>query len=115
MSSPQPTSEPVFLKDSLENLQKHSNLPNPQPGKPIRTRECNMMSYVDGEGVKREIWMPKGTMTTACKYFSEENWDELAKFPVWNNQQYTDEDDIEEGDSKTQEETEGENKAKNAA
>src|ERR1700712_1050442 len=52
--------------------------------RPARTLECNMISYTDGEGAKKEIWLPKGTMLTACKHFEKNDWDALAKFPVWS-------------------------------
>lgn len=45
--------------------------------------ECNMMSYKDGDGKEHSIYMPPGTMSTACKHYRESNWDELAKFPPW--------------------------------
>ena len=60
-----------------------SNLPRPL-ARPIRSRECNVMSYTDGEGAKKKIWMPKGTMRTACNHLAEKDWDALAKFPVWS-------------------------------
>lgn len=51
--------------------------------RPTKTVECNMMSYTDGEGVTREIYMPKGTMGLACALSEAKRFDDLAKFPAW--------------------------------
>lgn len=53
------------------------------PPKPIRTVQCNQMSYRDGDGCERSIYLAKGTLETACKLLMEENWAELAKYPIW--------------------------------
>lgn len=60
----------------------YASLPKSLP-RPTRTVECNMMSYTDGKGTKKQIWMPKGTTRTACKHLEKEDWDALVKFPVW--------------------------------
>lgn len=51
--------------------------------RPTKTVECNMMSYTDGEGVARQIYMPKGTMGVACALYAGKRFDALAKFPTW--------------------------------
>lgn len=42
------------------------------------------MVYIDGAGVERQIWMPKGTARTAFKYMRNQDWDALGKWPVWS-------------------------------
>lgn len=70
-------------KMTIEEMRKiWPQIPDPIP-RPTRSVECNMMSYVDGEGAKREIWMPKGTMRTACNHLEKKDWDALSKFPAW--------------------------------
>ena len=49
----------------------------------MRCSQCNRVNYTDGTGKKCSIWMQKGTMEAACAYFKAENWEELAKYPVW--------------------------------
>nr|XP_036577735.1 uncharacterized protein CTRU02_12255 [Colletotrichum truncatum]KAF6784794.1 hypothetical protein CTRU02_12255 [Colletotrichum truncatum] len=56
--------------------------------------EPNKMVYFDGEGVRKEIHMPKGTARKAAELLEAQNWEELAKFSPWNNQTYTPEDDV---------------------
>ncbi|CAM1503340.1 Fc.00g081160.m01.CDS01 [Cosmosporella sp. VM-42] len=56
--------------------------------------EPNMMAYQDKDGVEHKIYLPKGTFKAAAEHFEAGNFDELAKFPAWENQQYTPEDDI---------------------
>lgn len=46
--------------------------------------QVNVMRYKDGDGVWREIYMPKGTQEQATKYLEEENWAELAKFDEYS-------------------------------
>jgi hypothetical protein len=46
------------------------------------TVEPNKMTFTDAEGKEHNIHMPKGTFKTACKYFEEKKYEELAKFPV---------------------------------
>lgn len=48
---------------------------------PTKTVECNMMSYTDGEGVARRIYMPKGTMSNASALYAGKRFDDLARFP----------------------------------
>lgn len=54
------------------------------PGPITKTVECNMMSYTDGEGITRQIYMPKGTAGLASTLLMDKRWDSLAKFPVWS-------------------------------
>lgn len=51
--------------------------------RPIKTVECNMMSYTDGEGVTWQIYMPKGTAGLAGALYTAKRFDELARFPAW--------------------------------
>lgn len=51
--------------------------------RPTKTVECNMMSYTDDEGVIRQIYMPKGTMSLACALYADNRFDDLARFPAW--------------------------------
>lgn len=51
--------------------------------RPIKTVECNMMSYTDGDGVARKIYMPKGTAGLAGALYTAKRFDDLAKFPAW--------------------------------
>lgn len=51
--------------------------------RPIKTVECNMMSYTDSEGVTRQIYMPKGTAGLAGALYTAKRFDELARFPAW--------------------------------
>jgi hypothetical protein len=76
----------VALNKSMtyEDMRKiYPNLPESLPV-PTRSVECNMMSYIDDKGVRKEIWMPKGTADTASKHLKKKNWDALAKFPEWS-------------------------------
>lgn len=43
-----------------------------------------MMFYIDSDGAKHEIWLPDGSMRTACKHMKAKDWDGLAKFPAWD-------------------------------
>lgn len=45
--------------------------------------EPNHFVYGDNEGIRHSIHLPAGTYRKAMKYYEEENWNELAKFPVW--------------------------------
>lgn len=56
---------------------------SPTVPRPTKTVECNMMSYTDGEGVTRQIYMPKGTMSLACALYAGKRFDDLARFPAW--------------------------------
>ncbi|KAG4430313.1 hypothetical protein IFR05_014203 [Cadophora sp. M221] len=78
----------------------HPNLPERVPI-PTRSVECNSMSYTDGEGVGRQIWIPKGTLQTASMHFYKKNWDALAKWPTYVDQGYADEGEAEEKERKT--------------
>jgi hypothetical protein len=91
MSSPTTNAESVpiarvALNESMtfEEMRKiDANLPGALK-RPKRAVQPNMLSYTDGEGAKKAIWMPKGTMHTACKHLEKEDWDALAKFPLWS-------------------------------
>ena len=72
---------PVITEDE-EVRKTHPDPPKSIP-RPIRTVACNMMSYIDGEGARKQIWIPKGTLSTASKHFENKEWDALAKFPTW--------------------------------
>lgn len=72
-----------------------------KPPVPTRTVECNSMSYTDGEGVQRQIWIPKGTLKTASKHLENQNWAALARFPTYVDQGYADEGEAEEKERKT--------------
>lgn len=51
--------------------------------RPTKTVDCNMMSYTDGEGVARQIYMPKGTAGLASALYADKRFDDLARFPAW--------------------------------
>ncbi|ATY66536.1 hypothetical protein A9K55_000494 [Cordyceps militaris] len=59
----------------------------------------NHMVYFDENGVRREIYMPVRDFFKACAHYKNEEWDELAKFPKWENQSYTEDDDTEDADN----------------
>ncbi|KAK1775401.1 hypothetical protein QBC45DRAFT_246185 [Copromyces sp. CBS 386.78] len=59
---------------------------------PIRTVEPNNMHYTDEKGVEHSIYLPQGTMHTACEHLQNKQWDELAKFEPYTNQGYTEDD-----------------------
>ncbi|KAK3685402.1 hypothetical protein B0T22DRAFT_492325 [Podospora appendiculata] len=71
----------------------HFTVANPEEGYVYTTSvPCNMMSYTDGEGVGHEIFLPAGQAgKAAAGYFANEQWAELAKYPKWEKQGYTDE------------------------
>ncbi|KAL1963941.1 hypothetical protein VTN77DRAFT_7616 [Rasamsonia byssochlamydoides] len=50
----------------------------------------NSMVFFDKDGVRHQIYMPKGSFEYACELAEAEDWDTLAKFPVWENQNYDD-------------------------
>ncbi|KJK76177.1 hypothetical protein H634G_08583 [Metarhizium anisopliae BRIP 53293] len=54
--------------------------------------ETNRYDYTDDQGIRRSIHMPKGTASAARRYAAENNYTELAKFPVWSGQGYNPED-----------------------
>ncbi|KAF2717839.1 hypothetical protein K431DRAFT_288182 [Polychaeton citri CBS 116435] len=59
---------------------------------PTRSVEPNCMSYEDGDGVKREIYLPQGSFQAASDYFQNQRWDELAKFVPYTGQGYSESD-----------------------
>ncbi|KAK4239265.1 hypothetical protein C8A03DRAFT_32677 [Achaetomium macrosporum] len=54
--------------------------------------EVNKMSYTDDAGNLHDIHIPTGRASEARDHFANKRWEELAKFPKRDNQQYTDED-----------------------
>lgn len=90
MSAPSSTPEPTTLPEEQQNIPAswadlrkiHPQLPETPP-RPTRTVECNSMTYRNGEGVEKHIWIPKGTLKTACMHLENENWAALAKFPTY--------------------------------
>ncbi|MCJ1379567.1 hypothetical protein MMC17_002669 [Xylographa soralifera] len=75
--------------------EKSSIVMTPEEAKNCKTVQCNCMNYTDAEGKQHSIYMPAGTLEIASKYFVENNFEELAKFPAWAGQQYTEKDYIE--------------------
>ncbi|KAK3998243.1 concanavalin A-like lectin/glucanase domain-containing protein [Cladorrhinum sp. PSN332] len=53
------------------------------------TVQPNMMSFTNKEGKVVKIHIPTGSYARAAELFIAEDWEELEKFPAWNNQQYT--------------------------
>jgi hypothetical protein len=68
---------------TVAEMRKLVNLPNPIP-RHTTSRQCNTMSYTDGNGLERQIWLPKGTMQRAWELLQQEKWDELANFEDWS-------------------------------
>ncbi|KAL2067644.1 hypothetical protein VTL71DRAFT_15740 [Oculimacula yallundae] len=58
------------------------------------------MSYTNDAGVLRQIWMPKGTATTAGQLFEKKDWKALEKWPTYADQGYKDEGEEEEKERK---------------
>ena len=54
-----------------------------EAGRCTKNVRPNKMVYFDAQGVRHEIHMPTGTWERATALFVAEDWDELAKFPVW--------------------------------
>ncbi|KAJ4159836.1 uncharacterized protein LMH87_007775 [Akanthomyces muscarius] len=54
----------------------------------------NKMVYTNDEGERREIYMPTRDFYKAMAHIRKEEWDELAKFPRWENQRYTEADNL---------------------
>ncbi|KAG4418365.1 hypothetical protein IFR04_008507 [Cadophora malorum] len=108
MSAPSSTPEPTTLPEEQQNIPAswadlrkiHPQLPETPP-RPTRTVECNSMTYRNGEGVEKHIWIPKGTLKTASMHLENENWAALAKFPTYVDQGYADEGEAEEKERKT--------------
>ena len=90
MSAPSNNPEPPTLPEEQQNIptsweelrKVYPQLPETPP-RPTRTVECNSMTYRDGEGVERNIWIPKGTLRTASKHLENGKWAALAKFPTY--------------------------------
>lgn len=68
---------------SLNLLENPLPIPTPEMLRPTKTVDCNMMQYTDGDGVTRQIYMPKGTAKLASDLFMAKRYSDLAKFPVW--------------------------------
>ncbi|KFA80363.1 hypothetical protein S40288_11662 [Stachybotrys chartarum IBT 40288] len=58
------------------------------------TVQPNKLVHFDANGGEHEIYLPRGTSERAGQLRLKEDWDELAKYPKWENQQYTEEDYI---------------------
>lgn len=74
---------PVFNANLLENpvtIPQSTILNLPRP---IKTVDCNMMQYTNGDGVARQIYMPKGTAALASNLLTAKRFSDLAKFPAW--------------------------------
>ncbi|KAL1861751.1 hypothetical protein VTK73DRAFT_6965 [Phialemonium thermophilum] len=54
--------------------------------------EPNSMHYVDGNGDAHDIYIPQGQIREATDHLTNKRWDELAKYPKYENQGYQDED-----------------------
>lgn len=76
------TMQTVVLKDSGNEADPPHD-PEHTISRPTKTVDCNMLSYTDGEGIARHIYMPKGTMHLACALYDGKRFDDLAKFPAW--------------------------------
>ena len=48
-----------------------------------RQVQPNVMGFLDEEGVRQEVHLPKGTYDTAVLYFKDANWTALKSFPKW--------------------------------
>lgn len=44
----------------------------------------NKMTYQDGNGVQRSIYIPREAYEQVNKLFVEKDWEGLARFPVWS-------------------------------
>lgn len=44
----------------------------------------NMMFYTDGQGVKHEIYIPRGQNEEVTRLYVNEDWEALAKYPKWS-------------------------------
>lgn len=82
---------PVFVVEITRDKEGNP-LPflGPTISRPIKTVECNTMSYTDGDGVARQIYMPKGTARLAGALLMAERFSDLARFPAWDDQTYDD-------------------------
>jgi len=72
--------------EAASSRKEENTLPGPGlrvPHPPIKSVECNMMSYNDDGGVTCQIYMPKGTMRLACALSMAKRFSDLAKFPAW--------------------------------
>ncbi|KAF7166918.1 hypothetical protein CNMCM5623_000455 [Aspergillus felis] len=49
-----------------------------------KTVQPNKLVFFDKSGERHEIYLPKGTLQKAIGLLQEENWDELLKFPPYN-------------------------------
>ncbi|KAM3463811.1 hypothetical protein NHJ6243_002998 [Beauveria neobassiana] len=52
------------------------------------------MVFTDDKGERREIYMPARDFYKAMAHVIKEEWDELVKFPKWENQSHTDADNL---------------------
>jgi len=60
--------------------------------RPKKTVQPNMMSYTDDKGIVRQIHLPTGLYQKAVDHLTKNEYDELAKFPKWEYQKYTEAD-----------------------
>ncbi|KAJ3496350.1 hypothetical protein NLG97_g2722 [Lecanicillium saksenae] len=60
----------------------------------IPTHHPNKMMYSDSKGEKHEIHIPARDYYKAMEHYKRKEWDELAKFPAWAGQRYTEADDL---------------------
>ena len=70
-------------------LQKREDVPNLGPGNTmpypvLGNYDADQMKYEDGAGVWHYIYLPEGQMLQAAKYYKEEDWEALARFPKWS-------------------------------
>ncbi|KID74512.1 uncharacterized protein G6M90_00g111660 [Metarhizium brunneum] len=54
--------------------------------------EPNHYRFMDSNGARHDIYLPKGTFQSAVAYVMNGNLDELIKFPVWADQHYAADD-----------------------
>ncbi|KAJ2968782.1 hypothetical protein NQ176_g9013 [Zarea fungicola] len=52
------------------------------------------MVWFDDAGVKHEIYIPARDFYKAMEHSKKNEWDELAKFPKWDNQGYSEADNL---------------------
>ncbi|KAF2481958.1 hypothetical protein BDY17DRAFT_325461 [Neohortaea acidophila] len=64
-----------------------SRLPRPK-----RKAQPNSIGYVDGEGVRREKYIPQGQMALAWEHLENERWEALGAFEDYTDQGYSESD-----------------------
>ncbi|KAH1604078.1 hypothetical protein KXX21_007130 [Aspergillus fumigatus] len=58
-----------------------------------RVSEPSKMRFIDHEGVRHEICLPKGTFKMALAHYLSNNFDELAKYPPSADLEYEEENE----------------------